>query len=296
MEHSLSHLLHHAQNAYNGISFDPEKRGTQLIKECEQELNEDLEWVPEGMRAQYAAKYEQHLTKWISAKARCLSPMITGPARFPVARNEKHNRWERSAYDELQTFRERTRKSIEKAAKEPVTVTSELEGAKKQLADRTATQAYMKRINEAHRKYLKDPMGFEFKGFTDKEVELVVSYVPKYSWEPNPFPPYMLTNNNAQIKRYTERVAELEKKEAKRQEAPETEALAGEGWRIVENHEDDRLQIFFDDKPGEELRTELKKHGFKWAPSASAWQRKLTDNARWSTNHYIIPLLKQQAA
>ena len=42
---------------------------------------------------------------------------------------------------------------------------------------------------------------------------------------------------------------------------------------------DNRLQIFFDDKPDEETRTALKSNGFRWAPSVSAWQRQLNDNA-----------------
>ena len=154
----------------------------------------------------------------------------------------------------------------------------------------------MKRINEAHRKYVKDPMGFDFKGFTDKDVALVVSYVPSYSWEPHPFAPYQLTNNNAEVKRLKDRVTMLERKETRAEETPETEALAGEGWRIVENHADDRLQIFFDAKPDDKLRDALKKHGFRWAPSASAWQRKLTGNARYSTRHFLLPILREIAA
>ena len=45
------------------------------------------------------------------------------------------------------------------------------------------------------------------------------------------------------------------------------------------NKEANRLQILFDDKPGEEMRAELKAGGFRWAPSQGAWQRQLTDNA-----------------
>ena len=45
------------------------------------------------------------------------------------------------------------------------------------------------------------------------------------------------------------------------------------------NREDNRLQVFFDGKPDEATRTELKISGFRWAPSVGAWQRQLTDNA-----------------
>jgi hypothetical protein len=39
------------------------------------------------------------------------------------------------------------------------------------------------------------------------------------------------------------------------------------------------LQLFFDEKPTEQQRAQLKSNGFKWAPSQDAWQRQLTDNA-----------------
>jgi len=52
-----------------------------------------------------------------------------------------------------------------------------------------------------------------------------------------------------------------------------------EGGKAEINEAENRLQLFFDEKPSAEQRTELKKHGFKWAPSQSAWQRQLTKNA-----------------
>ena len=43
--------------------------------------------------------------------------------------------------------------------------------------------------------------------------------------------------------------------------------------------EDNRLRLYFDEKPSEEQRSKLKCNGFKWAPSVGAWQRQLNDNA-----------------
>ena len=40
--------------------------------------------------------------------------------------------------------------------------------------------------------------------------------------------------------------------------------------------------LFFDEKPTEQQRAQLKANGFKWAPSQDAWQRQLTDNAIYS--------------
>ncbi len=47
---------------------------------------------------------------------------------------------------------------------------------------------------------------------------------------------------------------------------------------------DNRLQIFFDEKPDKEIREELKGNGFRYAPSAEAWQRQLNDNAIYAAD------------
>lgn len=69
-------------------------------------------------------------------------------------------------------------------------------------------------------------------------------------------------------------IAELTKKQ-------ET-AYAGwefDGGTVEANREDNRLQIFFEEKPDEKTRETLKENGFRWSPKAGAWQRQLNDNA-----------------
>lgn len=61
--------------------------------------------------------------------------------------------------------------------------------------------------------------------------------------------------------------------------------------RISVNKTDNRVQIFFPDKPSDSVRYELKRNGFKWAPSVGAWQRQLNEAAvYWAedivTKHY----------
>ncbi|MDF1494550.1 hypothetical protein [Caproiciproducens sp. CPB-2] len=95
----------------------------------------------------------------------------------------------------------------------------------------------------------------------------------RYSWEKQPFSTYDLTNNNSKIKSLESKVKEAGK--------------GFEGWefhggRAEANTEINRLQLFFDERPGEKQRAVLKANGFKWAPSQDAWQRQLTDNAIYS--------------
>lgn len=93
------------------------------------------------------------------------------------------------------------------------------------------------------------------------------------------YPSYMLQNNNANIHRVEGRLKQL--KEAKEKGTQETEF---EMFKVVENTEIMRLQIIFDGKPDPEVRTVLKKNGFKWAPSQGAWQRMLNQAGKYALN------------
>jgi len=81
------------------------------------------------------------------------------------------------------------------------------------------------------------------------------------------FPSYALSNGNGNIKNVKDRIASLEKRATQTTQEKEVN-----GVKFVDNVEENRMQIFFPGKPGEEIRTFLKKNGFRWAPSNGAWQ------------------------
>ena len=83
---------------------------------------------------------------------------------------------------------------------------------------------------------------------------------------------YLLTNNNANICRTRQRIEDLKSQS-------EYAGWAFPGGQAEINEGENRLQLFFKEKPSEEQRRELKSNGFKWAPSQGAWQRQLTKNA-----------------
>lgn len=62
-------------------------------------------------------------------------------------------------------------------------------------------------------------------------------------------------------------------------------------FEVVQNEEENRIQLFFDGKPNEEIRNLLKHNGFRWSSKNVCWQRQLTANARM-TVRYIINELK----
>lgn len=143
-------------------------------------------------------------------------------------------------------------------------LTAKLEKCKK-------AQAYMKDVNAYYRKF------GTCKGFpdmTDTTAVKLDAHVGSRSWVTQPFDSYELTNNNSEIKRLEGRI----------QIATRNQEVGFSGWefkggRAEANTDMNRLQLFFDEKPSESQRANLKSNGFKWAPSQEAWQRQLTDNA-----------------
>jgi hypothetical protein len=146
------------------------------------------------------------------------------------------------------------------------------------LANLEANQKFMVSANAFYRKYK------TLRGFAnisdDVAAALDADIKCGYSWEQCPFPPYHLQNNNANMKRVKERIAKLERKK----ETPLT-SWTFHGGCVKSNAELNRLQLFFDAIPSDEIRTALKSHGFRWAPSEKAWQRQLTQEAIYIAKH-----------
>ena len=148
---------------------------------------------------------------------------------------------------------------------------------RKKIEDAEKLQTLMKRANSIVRMKATDEVKIEQLqklGLSRTRAEELLK--PDFMGRKG-FPDYALANNNANIKRMKERLARIE--QGRTEEGFEAEF---DGGRVVDSVADNRLQIFFDEKPGPELREKLKRNGFKWAPSVGAWQRMRGDAARRS--------------
>jgi hypothetical protein len=96
------------------------------------------------------------------------------------------------------------------------------------------------------------------------------------------YPGYMLSNNNANIRRMKQRVEQLRAKAGRKAEQGTTEEEALPGLVVVRNVEINRLQLIFDAKPSAEVRDVLKADGWRWARSQGAWQRHLNNRSEWT--------------
>ena len=88
--------------------------------------------------------------------------------------------------------------------------------------------------------------------------------------------PFSLVNNSAEIRCIKVRI---EKLKATAQDVTTKTPFAG--GTIVDNVEENRMQILFDDKPDADTWTKLKSHGFRWSPRNGAWQRMRSNAATY---------------
>lgn len=144
---------------------------------------------------------------------------------------------------------------------------------REELASLQARQKQMRAVNDAHRRFLKDPATLDAASLSDDDKNRIRTYQPAYSWEPHPYPPYRFQNNGGNIRRIEKRIAELERSAA-RADQPSVVTECG-GYTVVRNFELNRLQLKFPGKPAESVRRLLKSNGFRWSPTEGAWQRML---------------------
>ncbi|MAN86402.1 MAG: hypothetical protein CL555_05930 [Algoriphagus sp.] len=191
-------------SGFSQRTFSPERRASQSLEEAVEDITEATATIYEsGGDSEAVAKWvEGYKKRWAAyqhAGARTMNWMITGPARFPVERNQKRLDTEHKRMGELIDYRHGVEEWIRRNA-------------------RRAERAALIAADEG--------------GHREREIG---------------------------------------------------------GVRIVENTTLERIQIIFPDKPSDDERAALKRRGLRWAPSAGAWQRKLTNNAR----HVASSLVRQ---
>lgn len=218
-----------AISAHSGTSHVPKERGHQEVERYASTLQKDWEWVM-GVLAnkeelckpaitlfeEYRAGLKKRFMARLHADARCISPMITGPARFPVDRNRKRMATSDKRSTECIEWRDRCLKKLKDLffpEYKPIRSTDgdALERLKAQIDEAERDQARMKEINAVWKKGgadKKDKIKAVLAIATEAEKEEILKNL-QYSWAGVPFPPYALSNNNANIRRMKGRVASI---------------------------------------------------------------------------------------
>lgn len=283
-----------AYNAHRNTSFSPDKRAESACAGFDQDI-ENLQAL--GVPAEKIAKYESLWVKWMNAKSRCLSVMITGGSNFPVARNEKANAAERRAgdacldyYNKIANYAKKAKWQEENPDARPIMAgdSDALERLQKKLAEHQKAHETMLAVNKVLRKTPVDMAALVQLLGTEKRAKEMCE--PDFAGRTG-FASYALSNNRAEIKRLEWRIAQLEKRKAKT-----PQEITVNGVRVVENPDDMRLELYFDGKPSAEIRSVLKSNAFKWKPSKGAWQRQLTNNAVYAFKQFVKPALENMEA
>ena len=221
----------------------------------------------------YCRKLAANMNHHNEILGRVPSVMIAGPSNFPVRKKEKQNaamdsnmrEW-RDIQGLLDKIRSTGMGGI--SADDPEAVAK----LQAKLDNLVESQETMKAVNAYYRKH-KTLDGCPHLPPQTLE-KLKADMAQGWHLEDKPFASWALSNNNAEIHRVKARIESLTRKE-------QTPFVGWEfdGGKVEINREENRLQVFFDGKPDADTRTELKSGGFRWSPSAKAWQRQLTDNA-----------------
>ncbi len=296
-----------ATRAFMGTSHSPERRGQAAADGFRSEIESLWQRFEPAYRAaaperqaafvdrfnEIADRYAALTRDYLASHGQVMSTMIAGGSKFPVERNRKRSEAADNKARQAAEYMEKAPARLQKALSGPVdnSVNAALEAAKAKLAEREKLQAQMKATNAALRKG--DDEALRGLGYSDAQIADLKK--PDFAGRTG-IPGYMLTNNNAEIRRQRERIAELEQREAAAQTQTESDENVAPGVRMVKNAEAGRLQLFFDGKPEDAVRDDLKAAGFRWAPSSGAWQRQLTGNAELAAQGVIRKHFQGEAA
>ena len=224
----------------------------------------------------YARKLAENLNQRYAIDGRVPSILIAGGSNFPVRKKHKQNAARdrnMGEYMEIKGLLDRIRSTGMGGISADDTLAVEKLEAK--LEGLKAAQESMKAVNAYYRKHktLEGCPGLSFEDIG----ELQASMARDWRKDPVPYPAYLLQNNNANIHRVQQRIDDLKNRS-------EFASWTFRGGEAKINEEENRLQLFFDEKPTEEQRRALKSGGFRWAPSQGAWQRQLTKNAIYAAD------------
>lgn len=294
-----------ARTAHNMMSFDDYKEGSKTA-EYQGYVNQAYDLADRVAEARpseadrvyrlaerYARKMAEYMNKEISIGLMCPSVMISGAGNFPVKKKEKQvAAWERNHenYQQIQGILQKIENIL--YGKEVIKSGDEnaVEKLEEKLENLKELQEMMKAVNKAIR--MKDTEkgdnAMRDMGYSDEQIRKLRT--PDFCGRVG-FPDYELQNNNANIHRVEDRLKSL--KAAKANGTQETE---NDFFKVVRNAEVMRLQIIFEGKPEPEVRDILKKNGFRWAPSNSAWQRHLNRNSEYALETVIKEMKKLQEA
>jgi hypothetical protein len=159
-----------------------------------------------------------------------------------------------------------------------------LERLQEKLAGLEKNQELMKKCNKitGSKKLTEAAKIEQLIGLGLKESTAMEIMTPRYGRVG--IPSFKLTNNNATIRTVKQRIERLQKIEA----MPDEEKAYGD-ITVKALASENRVQMFFPGKPSDEIRTELKRSGFRWSPMNGCWQAFYSNRSK----HNAIDIIRK---
>lgn len=293
-----------ANAAFNGTSYSPEKRGQSRRESYAEAVNglyaemwplakteEQKEYLAQAMQW-FKQGCLDRMKAYLASHSNVMSAMIVGPARFPTARNQKRGQWADNKLNELIAFEKKGREVIKRGLldRRPQEVKDAAEWAAF-ARDICSSLGAIKGCDAGELPYNRSAFVNSIVGKVERlanngevvMVEKALALVTEYNAANKK--PAITTRH-----KFWAFAALAQAKAAKLEQlataAPQS-AQVGEGFEIVVNQAEDRLQIIFEAIPSAEMRAKLKGEGWNWSPRNKAWQRKITENAQRSAQRIL---------
>ena len=197
----------------------------------------------DGLIDRYARKLAENINQCNLIDARVPSILIAGGSNFPVRKKEKQNAARdknMGEYMQIEGLLDKVRSTgMGGISADDDRAVEKLEA---KLAGLEAMQEEMKTVNAYYRKH-KTLEGCPV--LSAEEIgKFQSSMASDWRKNPVPYPSYLLTNNNANIRRTRQRIEDLKSQS-------EYAGWAFPGGRAEINEGENRLQLFFEEKPSE---------------------------------------------
>ncbi len=232
------------------------------------DLNDKQLEILEKRKMEFKSLLSSCYNDYLSSSAKFVPVNVAGPSNYPSSKMDKvmesmNKKFEDMEY-KIDKFYKNTDNMLKNAYTKDEIISKYRNGYSEPISSddplvKEKLQAKLEFLEERHQKY-KD---YNKKARANGEQQLA---------------PYVLQNSNQNIKSVKDRLASLNKMDS----IKEVGYYFNEG-EVRFDKEDNRVKIFFDTKPSEDVRSELKSHAFKWSPKNMCWQRKLTHDAIYMT-------------
>lgn len=308
------------EHQFDALTHFPDRRANIELGELAERLNDFAAYVEDlagkgeiapGFNGvveveAFARRHVDLTRRFWAAEGRCLNWFITGPARFPVARNDKRMRIADARRADLAAHPIAARKAVKRKAlphwadDEPIRSgdPSALQRIMTKIEDLALSIDKMKAANTIIRRMEKGgaddaAMIAAIVAQTGLSADVAARGVVLADWQWNRG--FDTSGSRAEIRRLQGRLSSLTRMHERGTQSQEVETQAG-AVEIKENADMARIQMVFPGKPDEATRRALKANGFRWSPSQGVWQRHLNEAGRWAAERVMKAISADGAA